>query len=158
MIYDENGTIIAEGPAIGKGYRWRHQLAVAPFGENGELELAAVRTPHIGGVVEFYRLNGDDLQIAAELYGFSSHEIGSRNLNMAAAGDFDGDGRTELLVPDLTMTTLRGIRRHGDGADEVWFVPVEGKITTNLAAATLLNGSMIVGVGRADGVLRLWLP
>ena len=35
VAYSEAGEVVAEGPPIGTGYRWRHQLAVAPFGPNG---------------------------------------------------------------------------------------------------------------------------
>jgi hypothetical protein len=55
VVYAETGERIAAGPAIGQGFRGRHQLTVAPFGPDGELELADVLTPHIGGVIEFYR-------------------------------------------------------------------------------------------------------
>ena len=55
VVFNEQGKRIAEGPAIGQGYRWRHQIAVAPFGPNGEMELVDVLTPHLGGVVEFYQ-------------------------------------------------------------------------------------------------------
>ena len=78
------------GPAIGRGNRWRHQIAVAPFGPNGERELVDVLTPHIGGVVEFYRMVGDRIEIVATVPGFTSHVIGSRNLDLALAADADG--------------------------------------------------------------------
>jgi hypothetical protein len=54
VVYDEGGRLLGSGPPVGKGFRWRHQIAVAPFGPNGEIELAGVKTPHIGGVLEFY--------------------------------------------------------------------------------------------------------
>jgi len=31
-----------------------------------------------------------------------------------------------------------------------------GDISTNLAAAVLASGNVVLGVGRADGVIRLW--
>ena len=158
VVFDELGQVIAEGPDIGRGYRWRHQVAVAPFGPGGELELAVVRTPHIGGTVEFYRLEGSSLRIAAQHRTITSHVIGSRNLDMAAAGDFDGDGRVELLVSDLPLTSLVGVRRTDDGAEAAWTVPVGGRMSTNLSAVALDDGQMAVGVGRQDGVLRVWLP
>jgi hypothetical protein len=89
VAYDERGRQVAAGPTIGTGYRWRHQLVVAPFGPRGELELASVLTPHIGGIVEFYRMIGDELKIVARVPGYSSHTIGSRNLDRAIAGDLD---------------------------------------------------------------------
>lgn len=61
VVYSDNGSEMAFGPAIGRGFRWRHQLVVAPFGPDGALELADVLTPHIGGVVEFYRMSGNTL-------------------------------------------------------------------------------------------------
>ena len=33
--YDEAGRFLASGPAPGQGNRWRHQIAVAPFGPEG---------------------------------------------------------------------------------------------------------------------------
>lgn len=45
MVYSDDGALIASGPAVGKGYRWRHQIAVAPFGPQGEIELVGVQSP-----------------------------------------------------------------------------------------------------------------
>jgi hypothetical protein len=158
VAYDETGSLLARGPAIGTGYRWRHQLAVAPFGPDGGLELAAVRTPHIGGVVEFYRLNEDRLDIVAEVAGYSSHVLGSRNLDAGLAGDFDGDGRIELLVPDQRQENLGAIRRDADGASAAWSIPLGGRLTTNLAAVALPGEGLAVGAGHASHGLRIWLP
>jgi len=158
VVFDEAGECIAAGPPIGRGQRWRHQLAVAPFGPHGEVELADVLTPHIGGVVEFYRMSGAALSLVAQVRGFSSHVIGSRNLDMAVTGDWDGDGQVELLLPSQERTELGSIRRTADGAEVAWTVPVGGRVSTNLAAVTRSDGGLEVGVGREDGVLRLWLP
>ncbi len=158
VAYDEQGIRVAAGPAIGAGSRWRHQLAVAPFGPNAELELASVLTPHIGGVVEFYQMRGDKLEIVAQVPGYSSHAIGSPNLDMGLAGDLDGDGRIELLVPDQAQEVLGAIRRNSEGAEAVWSIPIGGRLSSNLAAVAFPNGDLAVGVGREDGVLRLWLP
>jgi hypothetical protein len=158
VLYNEEGEKLAAGPAIGNGYRWRHQIAVAPFGPNGEMELADVLTPHIGGVVEFYQWMGSELRIVAQVPGFTSHVIGSRNLDMAAAADFDGDGRVELLLPDQARTNLGGIRRTMDGAEVVWTVPVGGRVSSNLGAVTLHDGRIAVGIGREDDTLRIWQP
>jgi hypothetical protein len=157
-VYDEAGRLIASSAPIGRGFRWRHQLAVAPFGPGGELELAAVLTPHIGGHAEFFRLSGDRLELVASAAGFSSHVLGSRNLDIGLAGDFDGDGQVELVVPDQTLQTLNGVRRISQGADIAWTVPVGGRITTNLAAVTMAGGRLVMGSGHDDRTLRIWLP
>lgn len=158
QAYREDGRFVAAGPAIGQGFRWRHPLAVARFGPAGERELAVVRTPHIGGVVEFYRLSGKQLRIVAEVPGYTSHVLGSRNLDMAAAGDFDGDGAVELLVPDQERTALGAIRRAPGGARVAWTVPLGGRLSTNLSAVEIAGGRLAVGAGREGRVLRLWLP
>jgi hypothetical protein len=118
VAYDETGQLVAEGPAVGAGFRWRHQIAVGPFGPDGETELAVVLTPHIGGVVEFYRMRAGKLDIVARFSGPTSHVNGSRNLDMALAGDLDGDGRTELLVLSRGLTKLIGVRRTVSGAEQ----------------------------------------
>lgn len=158
VLFSEDGEQLAAGPAIGKGYRWRHQIAVAPFGSNGEMELADVLTPHLGGVVEFYEWDGSELNIVAQIPGFTSHVIGSRNLDMAAAADFDGDGRVELLLPDQARMNLGGIRRTTDSAEVAWTVPVGDRMSSNLGAVTLHDGRLAVGVGREDDTLRIWQP
>ncbi len=157
-VYDPDGGLVAAGPFMGQGQRWRHLLAAGPFGPNGEVEIAAIRTPHIGGVVEFYAIDedGGELEIVATQPGYSSHEIYSRNLDTARAGDLDGDGAFELLVPSQDRTELGAIR-HGEGEAEVaWTLPVGGMLTTNLATAAAPDGRVAVAAGREGGVLRIW--
>jgi hypothetical protein len=103
-------------------------------------------------------MEGEDLRLVAQVPGYTSHMIDTRNLDMAAAGDFDGDGRMELLLPAQSRTELGAIRRTQGGAEVAWTIPIDGRVVTNLAAVTLSNGTLAVGVGREDGVLRLWLP
>lgn len=157
-LFNETGERLASGPAIGQGYRWRNQLAVAPTGLDGELELMDVLTPHIGGVVEFYGLRGNELHILAQVRGYTSHVIGSRNLDMALAGDFDGDQQVEVLLPDQSRTALGAVRRSTGGAEVVWTLPAGGVISTNLAAVSFPDGRIAAGVGREDAVLRVWTP
>ena len=171
LVFNEAGQQMAAGPAIGQGNRWRHQIAVAPFGPHGEIELVDVLTPHLGGVVEFYRWEGDELQVIAQISGYTSHVIGTRNLDMAAAGDFDGDGHVELLLPNQARTALGAIRRTADGADTgagagvVWSLTLDGQMTTNLGAVTLPDGGIAIGIGQENGILlpggnslRIWSP
>lgn len=158
VVFDEAGERLFAGPAAGQNHRWRHQIAVAPFGPQGELELADVLTPHLGGITEFYRAADGALQVVAQARGYTAHRIGSRNLDSALAGDLEGDGTTELLVPNQGMTELGALRHTADGVAVLWTLPIGGELRANLATATLPGNRLAVGVGRADGVLRLWLP
>lgn len=156
--YDPDGTLAMSGPPAGEPMEWRHLLAAGPFGPNGEVELAATSTPHAGGVLEFYRPNPGEgtLEIVATLPGYTTHTLYSRNLDAARAGDLDGDGTWEVLVPDRFRTGLAAVRHTGDGAEEAWKVPVGGTLATNLASATDRGGRLSVAAGKTDGVLRIW--
>ncbi|MFB6149175.1 MAG: hypothetical protein ABEJ48_05880 [Halobacteriales archaeon] len=156
VVYGMDGTKRASGPGIGSGFRWRHQLAVAPFGPSGQRELAVVKTPHIGGVAEFYRPDDGSLSIAATREGYSTHALGSRNLDGALAGDFDDDGRVELLLPNQQQNALAGLRRTGTGVEEAWRRPIGAAMASNFAAVTDADDRITVAAGRTDGVLRLW--
>ncbi|MBE7530461.1 MAG: hypothetical protein HND44_23785 [Chloroflexi bacterium] len=163
VLFSEAGVRLAAGPAIGQGNRWRHQIAIAPFGPNGEMELTAVRTPHLESTVEFYRWQGNALQLVAQLPGYTSHSIGSRNLDMAMAGDFNGDGRMELLLPTAGLNQLGGIQRTNEGATTVYHLGIGGKLASNLAGVAMGDGhrddgNTAVGLGRTDNVLRIWQP
>lgn len=130
----------------GTGSRW------AIVGENGE--VTGVRTPHVGRVAEFYRLRGGELQIGGEARGYSSHVMGSRNLDAGLAGDVDGDGRVELLVPTADRRALGAVRRVGGGAEGAWMVGLGGELTTNLGAVEA-GGRVTVPAGW-DGAVRFW--
>jgi hypothetical protein len=158
VIFTEDGERFAEGPKIGQPFLWRHQIAFGSFGPNSENELAVVRTPHIGGVVEFYQYSDGKLNLMAEYSGVTSHIIGSRNLDMSAAGDFDGDGLNELLVLNSGLSEIIALRRTSAGAQQVWQVPIDGRLSTNLAGVNLPNGRILFSLGREDGVLRIWSP
>lgn len=157
-VYSPDGSLAAAGPFIGEPQRWRHVLAAGPFGPDGETEVVAVRTPHLAAEVEFYRPDFDagTLEISAAVPGYTSHRINSRNLDTARAGDLDGDGRWELLVPNQDYTELGAVRRTETGAEVAWTLPVGGTVVTNLASATDPGGRAAVAAGRSDGVLRIW--
>lgn len=153
-----NITQQINGPAIGQGNRWRHQLAWGAFGTNGENELVSVLTPHIGGVVEYFRIQDGALVNVANEHGFTSHVINTRNLDMAVAGDFNGDGQLELAIPNQQRDMVAGIQRNENGASPVWTLPVDGQIVTNLSVIQFKGGELGLAIGTSDNRLRIWLP
>ena len=150
VAFREDGTLLAESSALGTGYRWRHQIAVAAFGSNTQPALVSIRTPHIGGVVEFFQFNNGKLELVGDVEGFSSHAIGSRNLDSAIAGDFNNDGISELLAPDQGHSNLGIISADGIIA----LLPLDGVLTSNISA-TVVDGNLFVGAG-TQGNLRIW--
>ncbi|MEF8858788.1 MAG: hypothetical protein V5A38_07655 [Halolamina sp.] len=156
-----DGDWQAIGPPVGGGYRWRHQLAVAPFAPNGERAIAAVKTPHIGGVAEFYRRDGDRLRLAAtDAGGYQSHEIGSRNLGGGIAGRLTGEDRWCLLLPDRMRETLVALvwtGGSGGPVDQPFTLQLDGALTTNVGAVDRPgNDEKSVVAAGTDAGVRFW--
>jgi hypothetical protein len=148
------------GPAAGQGGRWRHALAWGPFGPGGENQLVAVLTPHVNGTVEFYRYNAEaqTLDVVAQQAGYTSHVIGTINLDMAVGGDFNGDGQAEIVLPSQDRTRIVGLQNTVEGVREMWSLPVNGRLVTNVCAVTTPEGALSLAYGTDDGRLRIWLP
>lgn len=156
VSYGVDGERRAVSKPIGRGYRWLHQVGVGATGPAGEIELIAVRTPHIGGIVEAYRLAGDRLERVAATPGYSSHRLGSPNLDMALLADVDGSAGPEVVVPTQDMATLALLARSGDGFEQVDVLPLEGVLSTNLAATPDSKGRLVLAAGTEDGRLRVF--
>ena len=114
VVCSESTEHMAAGPAVGRGNRWRHEIAVTPLGPNGELALAEVITLHIGGIAGFYRMDGDSLNLVAQQDGVTSHPVFFRNRDMGLAGNLDGDGQPELVVFDQPFREVVVLRRTGE--------------------------------------------
>lgn len=98
---------LAETEPLGIPHRWLNPVGVADFDGDGRPEIALVTTPHIGGTLKLYRLEGGRLALTAERRGFSNHRIGSRELDLSAILDFNGDGVADIALPDDSRRLLR---------------------------------------------------
>ncbi len=156
VVYREDGSLFAQGEPIGQGFRWLHVLAVAQFIQGSSLEIAAIRTPHIGGVVEIYSLENDRLVAQYSISGYSSHQIGSRNLDSAFAADLNGDGTIELVVPDQSQLSLSALQFQENKVMPIWHASIGGKISTNLAVVNIARGKLAFGAGTENQTLRIW--
>lgn len=154
-VYDSGGDVVADSDPIGQGLRWRHQIAAGPFGINGETQIADVRTPHIGGIAEFLELNRRGLVMNNAQLGYTSHLINSRNLDQALAGDFNGNGKPELVLTDQSRQFITSVENTAQGVAEQWQLPLDGTLTTNLAAIPMPDGAALAA-GTDNGVLRVW--
>jgi hypothetical protein len=157
QIYSQEGRLIAAGDPIGRGFRWLHLLAAGPLGPGGELEIAAVLTPHIGGRLEYYRLKKRRLIPAHSRSGYSTHRIGSRNLDTALAGDFNADGRMELLLPRQNFRILDSLRRTESGLEIDFSVDLRGELSTNIAGYSFA-GEIFLALGTDAGEVILFRP
>ncbi len=155
-----DGRPIAETDPIGTGNRWRNLLAVAPTGPGGEVEVIDVRTPHIGGILEFFRNDGDGgFELVASASGYSTHSIGSRNLDLGIVTDADGDGRLDVLLSNEERNALAVVTRDEGaegGAREVVRIALGAALTSNVSALRHRDGGVAYAVGVADGRILVW--
>ena len=157
LVYREDGSILTESAPIGKGFRWMHQIAAAQFVDGGPLELAILRTPHIGGEIEIMGLVQDRLEVQVSLSGYSTHKLGSRNLDAALVADFNGDGIIEIIVPGQEQSTLTGIQYTAGVLIPVWTQLLDAQLSTNLTGVAVKYQHMLLGAGTEDNSLKLWI-
>lgn len=103
-----NGKLkkVGQTPFIGRTNRWRNIAGIADYNGDGRTDIAEVVTPHIGGTLRFWTWTGSRLIELAQSYGFSNHAIGYREQRLSATADFNGDGRLDLALPDVSRRQL----------------------------------------------------
>jgi hypothetical protein len=118
----EDGSVRSywmQSPPIGTANRWLNPVGVADFDGDGEKEIAAVVTPHIGGVLTLYERSGEELVPKPLLNDVSNHAIGSPDLRLHAVIDWNDDGIKDIAVPDQSRSVLRFITLKGGTAKEI---------------------------------------
>ncbi|MFN9091523.1 MAG: hypothetical protein ACK5V0_08530 [Alphaproteobacteria bacterium] len=130
----------ALGEPVGGFHRW---LAPTTDGR----QLVAVHTPHIGGVLHVYRLEGRALVRRRLMADVSTHAIGARELDLAVWLQ----GR--LLLPSQDGRRLRLVNPGQDWADE-GALPLPARVVQTTALA---EGSAWAGL-LADGRVVLVQP
>lgn len=136
VLYDEKGNLLAESDPVGLGYRWRHALDIAAFGQEGQMLLVDVITPHIGGIVNFYSWDKNSKKLVSEasLSGYSTHDIGSRSVHMFEV--IKGEDQSLLVIPSQSKTELAGLRLQDGDIIEVWRLELGGKLSGDLKLVT----------------------
>jgi len=136
-VNDDKLELTAQTPFIGRSNRWRNIAGIADFDGDGNLQIAEVITPHIGGTLQFWTWKRDKLVASGSALGFSNHAIGSRNQDLSAVEDFNGDGVDDLAVPNARRNALRIMsfsgKANGDKMlKELATIPLPSEIKTNI--------------------------
>lgn len=126
-LSDDGLVISAQSAAIGTPLRWLNPVGVADLDGDGRAEIAAVITPHLGGLLKVYRRRGRELVETAALAGFSNHVYGSPELGLSALMSIAG--RMSILVPDATRLYLRIIALESDRLVEIGRCALSAPIT-----------------------------
>ncbi|MEM9104593.1 MAG: VCBS repeat-containing protein [Pseudomonadota bacterium] len=135
---------------IGRSNRWLNIAGIADFDGRPGLEIAHVRTPHIGGTLFFHSYNDGKMKQIAAIDGFSNHQIGAREMRLSAITDLDGDGRVELAVPSNDRATLRVIELADNGALERTAIALPARIDKAIVAKGR-GPSTVLYLGLDDG-------
>jgi hypothetical protein len=133
--------VLALGDTVGGFHRW---LAPSTDGQH----LAAVHTPHMGGVLHVYQLEGQQLTRRRLATDVSTHRIGSRELDLSVWA------QGLLILPSQDGKQLRVLNAQANWA-EVALLPLPGRVmlTTGLRGpavlAALLDDGRVVWVAHA---------
>jgi hypothetical protein len=107
---------LARSPPAGSTFRWLNPVGVADFDGDGKLDLAAVITPHIGGVLTLYHYRPPQLVPYASAMDTSNHLMGSPEQKLSVIIQQTGQ-RPTILVPDMSLKALHALRWEGNGAN-----------------------------------------
>jgi hypothetical protein len=138
---------LAESPAIGTRHRWLNPVGVADFTGSGEAMVAAVIMPHVAGSLRLFRLARGTLAEVARVGGVTNHIIGTRNLDLAAVADVDGDGAPDVVLPAFDRRALVAVSFRGGIATVVGRRPTAHRIVAlnavrrGIASVMLEDGS-----------------
>ncbi len=146
-VYGVRGEEIVElgaTPFIGRSNRWLNIAGIADFLGRGDLQVAFVETPHIGGTLKLATFDGSRMRVVARQGGFSNHEIRAREQRLSAIADFNGDGAMDLMVPGTRRQHLLAMS----------FAPQLSRLTTLDPAGAvrrMVRSSDTILVERTDG-------
>jgi hypothetical protein len=104
----------ARGPFAGSTFRWLNPVGVADFDGDGQLDLATVTTPHIGGVLQLLHFRPPALVPFARALDVSNHRMGALGQELAVIVT-QPDQRPTIVLPDMTRRALHALRWDAPG-------------------------------------------
>jgi hypothetical protein len=155
--YSPDGRLVAAGPFVGTAeLATPHSLRPLRSGRGGGDRRRAHRACRRSGRLLSSGPRERRAPARRERGRVSLPHPHSRNLDAARAGDLDGDGSWEPLLPDSSYTALEAVRRTKGGVETAWRLPLGDTLATNLASATDSEGRVALAAGTAEGKLRIW--
>lgn len=104
----------ARSAFAGSPFRWLNPVGVADFDADGQLDLALVYTPHIGGELQLLHWRPPALVPFASALDVSNHRMGALEQALAVIVQAPGQ-RPTIIVPDMTLRALHALRWDAPG-------------------------------------------
>ena len=120
---DQALQIVASGPPMGEPQRWLNPLS-------GAQSLFAIHTPHLGGVLNRYRMNAKGLSASPMSRGVSNHRMGSRTLDSSLVTAEDGSS-AQLVMPTQDQSSLVALACGGECIEQARYA-MPAPLTSNL--------------------------
>lgn len=139
----------ARSPSVGPG-RWLNPVGFADFHEDGQQDVIAVTTPHIGGVLTLYRYQQPHLVPVAHERDVSNHVYGAVEQQLAAV--IIRDGRRCIAIPNQSRLRLRYLAPTPSGSwvsvapDELFDHPIQS-IRVNGTGLQVRAGRQVRSLG-----------
>jgi len=151
---DASGLVLlARSASLGAPNLWLNPIGVGDFDGSGRSQIAAVLNPDAGGVLAIYQREGVKLVERYREPGFSNHEMYSDELGMAALLDANGDGITDLAVPDAKRRALRVVTFADGRFAELQRIPHDSPIVSAIVAQALGPGGPSLVYALEDGTV-----
>lgn len=100
---------LARSPYAGSTFLWLNPVGVADFDGDGQLDIASVITPHIGGTLTLYHYKPPKLEPFARTMDTSNHRMGDPEQDLAVIVELPGV-RPTIIVPDMGLKALHALR------------------------------------------------
>lgn len=92
---------------LGSSHRWLSIAGIADFIGDGRQQIAIVKTPHIGGILEVLSLGTSELiSLYPPQTGYSTHYIGAKFVSLAVVGQIFPDRPDQLILPDQSRRSI----------------------------------------------------
>lgn len=159
-VYGISGSRLIELAAtepIGRPNRWLNIAGIADFTGNGQLDIAIVKTPHIGGVLEILAWSRNELKVVNSAEGFSNHVFGSLDQGLSAVASVDGDRIPDLVLPSAARDEMRMVTAAGGRIRNIVTLPLPARVVTTIGVlshtpspsfATGLEDGSLIGITR----------
>jgi hypothetical protein len=147
---------LAESEPVGQPGGWLNPVGVGNFTGSGSNDVAIVRSPDADGELQILGFSEHAFSPRFRVRNISNHVPGSDIVDMAVVADFDGDGATDIAVPDASRQHIRILSFRNGQIAEPATIELPAPVTTEIAGIAAAPGQRpLLLMGLANGQLIL---